>query len=106
MAEWTPISLSELNIEIQRTENDLEGEIMEFWKSIKVEPKKWAEKELGDECGGFWVVAVYKNKVIWYNDIEDGFNISEFEKFGEISEYRCEQDEISWAVTKLFNWAK
>ena len=106
MAEWTPILLNELNIEIQKTEKDLEGEIMEFWKSIKIEPEKWNEKEYGNEGGGFWVVAIFDGKVIWYNDIEDGFNISEFEKIGEIKEYGCENDEIIWAVTKLYNWAK
>ena len=106
MTEWKPITLNELNIEIQKTEKDLEGEIMEFWKSIKIEPEKWAEKEFGNEGGGFWVVAVYKNKVIWYNDIEDGFNLSEFEKVGEIEKYNCQDDEISWAVTKLYNSAK
>ena len=79
---------------------------MEFWKSIKVEPEKWSEKVNGNEGGGFWIVAIYDGKVIWYNDIEDGFNISKFEKFGEIKEYGCEQDEISWAITKLYNWVK
>lgn len=44
---------------------------MHFWQSIKIEPEKWAEKDFGDEVGGFWVVAVHKDKVIWYNDIED-----------------------------------
>lgn len=38
MLEWIPISLAELNIEIQKTEKDLEGEIAEFWQSIKIEP--------------------------------------------------------------------
>ena len=86
MAEWTPILLNELNIEIQKTEKDLKGDIMEFWKSIKIEPEKWTEEEFGDEGGGFWAVAIFDNKVIWYNDIEDGFNISEFKKVGEINE--------------------
>ena len=79
---------------------------MHFWQSIKIEPEKWAEKDFGDEGGGFWVVAVHKDKVIWYHDIEDGFNISGFKKFGEIAEYFCDQDELSWAVTKLYKWKK
>lgn len=106
MLEWTPISLAELNIEIQKTKNDLEGEIAEFWQSIKIEPVKWNEKEYGTEGGGFWIVAIFSGKVIWYNDIEEGFNISKFEKLGEISEYGCEQDEFSWAINKLYNVVK
>ena len=54
-----------------------------------------------------WGVVVWQKKqYIWYNDIEDGFNLSEFEKVGEIEKYNCQDDEISWAVTKLYNSAK
>jgi len=106
MLEWTSISLVELYIEIQKTEKDLEGEIAEFWQSIKIQPAKWNEKEYGTEGGGFWIIAIFCGNVIWYNDIEEGFNISEFEKLGEISEYGCEQDEFSWAINKLYNMVK
>ena len=106
MTEWTPILLTELNTEIQKTEKELEGEIMEFWKTIKIVPEKWSEKEYGQEGGGFWVVAIFDDKVIWYNDIEEGFNISEFEKFGEIKEYCCEQDELKWTLKKLLKLVK
>lgn len=104
--EWTPISSAELNIEIQKTEKDLKGEIAEFWKSVKIKPVKWNEKEYGTEGGGFWIVAIFSGKVIWYNDIEEGFKISEFEKLGEISEYGCKQDEMIWAINKLYNLVK
>lgn len=64
---------------------------------------KWNEKEYGTEGGGFWIIAIFSRKVIWYNDIEEGFNISEFEKLGEISEYGCELEEFSWAFNKLYS---
>ncbi|WP_435522465.1 hypothetical protein [Chryseobacterium indoltheticum] len=38
---------------------------------------------------------------MYYNDIEEGFNISEFEKDGEIKEYGAEQDELQIALIKL-----
>ena len=74
MEEWEPISLNELFDEIQKTEKDLDGELKNFWDLIKIDPIKWEEKEYGEMGEGFWVVAICGNKVIWFNDIEEGFN--------------------------------
>ena len=100
---WKPITLDELHTEIQKTEPELTDETLRFWKAIKIDPEKWQEKEYGAESKGFWAVAVFGKNVIWYNDIEDGFNISLYTTYGEIDEYWCNQDEISWTVTRLFN---
>ena len=106
MTEWKPISESELYDQIQKTEADLNGELWNFWQLIKIDPIKWREKEYGDEGGGFWVVAICGTKVIWFNDIEDGFNISGYKTYGEIDGYYCNQDELSWSVTRLFDLVK
>ncbi|WP_230141937.1 hypothetical protein [Pedobacter sp. Bi36] len=84
---WTPISLIELEEWISRGESKLEGEPLNFWNLIKIVPQKWQEKEYGKEAGGFWVVAIFGNAVVFYNDIEDGFNISPYAAYGQISEY-------------------
>jgi len=106
MTKWEPISLYELFDKIQKTETDLNGELWNFWQLIKVYPTKWKENKFGNEGGGFWVVAICGTKVIWYNDIEDGFNISNYNNIGEIDGYYCNQDELSWAVTRLFDLIK
>ena len=106
MKEWEPISLSELFDEIQKTEKDLDGELKNFWDLIKIDPIKWEEKEYGEMGGGFWVVAICGNKVIWFNDIEEGFNISNYKIFGEIDGYWCNQDDLIWSLTKLFDLLK
>ncbi len=106
MTEWKPLSLNELYDKIQKTETDLNGELGNFWQLIKIDPSKWAEKEYGVEGGGFWAVAICGTKVIWYNDIEDGFNISDYKTFGQIEKYYCNQDELSWTVTRLFDLIK
>lgn len=106
MKEWGPISLIELHDQIQKTETNLTGELWNFWQLIKIEPTKWAEKDYGDEGGGFWVVAICGTKIIWYNDIEDGFNISNYTVYGQIEQYYCNQDELSWSVTRLFDLIK
>lgn len=103
---WTPISLAELEEWISRGESKLEGEPLNFWNLIKIAPHKWQETEYGDEGGGFWVVAIFGNRVIFYNDIEDGFNISPYPIYGQISEYACEEDELDWIVERLYNSLK
>lgn len=106
MAEWKPISLTELYARVQKTETDLDGELWNFWQLIRIDPVKWAEDAFGKEGGGFWVVAICGTNIIWYNDIEEGFNISEYHTYGHIATYYCNQDELSWAVTRLFDLVK
>lgn len=106
MNNWTPISLDELYDEIHKTENDLNGELWNFWQLIKIDPEKWEEIEYGAEGGGFWVVAVCGKKVIWYNDIEDGFNVSDYKEYGRIQGYYCNHDQLNWTVTRLYKLIK
>ena len=106
MTKWKPISLNELYSQIIKTETNLHGELWNFWELIKINPTKWTEKEFGSEGGGFWVVAICGTKVIWYNDIEEGFNISDYETYGQIEGYYCNQDELNLAITRLFDLIK
>lgn len=55
----------------------------------------------GDGGNGFWVVAIVGETVIWYNDIEDGFNRSRYSVYGEIEDYWCNQDELEIAIDYL-----
>ena len=68
-----------------------------------VAPAKWQLSPWGDLGGGFWVIAVMEDRVLWYNDIEDGFNVSRFVTLGTIpsTEYWCNQDELRWALPAL-----
>ena len=106
MKDWKPISINELNEEILKTRSELSEEILNFWNAIRIKPQKWKEPEFGIQGGGFWVIAICGKKVVWYNDIEDGFNISSYNDYGEILEYRCNQDEFNWAIIKIFDFVK
>lgn len=77
-----------------------------FWDAIAITPEKWHQTPYGDRGGGFWVVAVLGKTVIWYNDIEDGFNYSVYGEFGIIptSEYWCNQDDLEWPVRHLMRY--
>lgn len=72
-----------------------------LWRQIAIEPAKWQCPPSGDEGGGFWAVAIIDATVIWYNDIEEGFNRSTFCKHGTIDEYWCDQLEFAIVLNRL-----
>jgi hypothetical protein len=46
MKQWEPISLNEIYDQILKTENDLNGELKNFWNLIKINPVKWMRKNM------------------------------------------------------------
>lgn len=101
--EWKPIALNEL-VSILRNElADCSQEMLSFFEQVKVPPVKWTQSPWGENGGGFWVVGIYQKRVLWYNDIEEGFNVSSFSCDGEIpvGEYWCNQDNLCWVLTRL-----
>jgi len=76
------------------------------WGIIKITPEKWTERTYGELGGGFWVVAIIGSNVIWFNDIEDGFNQSSYKKYGEISAYYCNQSNLEHEVQVIVNLFK
>jgi len=77
-----------------------------LWEVVKIDPEKWTQEPWGDEGGGFCVVAIYGNTVIWYNDIEEGFNRSTYESYGRIIEYWCNQDYLEWTLQHVLDEIK
>jgi hypothetical protein len=53
--------------------------------------------------GGFWAVALVGQTVVWFNDIEDGFNRSHYTTHGTIGAYWCNQDQLEWTVQHILN---
>ena len=77
--------------------------LRQVFARIAFEPVQWRQSPWGDQNGGFWVLAVQDDRVLWYNDIEDGFQVSRFEHAGTIPdhEYWCNDDPIKWAIPRL-----
>jgi hypothetical protein len=101
MMDWEPISEAALWDKIISAEGRMTPQVHRLWEAIKVLPEKWAEQVYGAVGGGFWVVAIVGNRVIWFNDIEDGFNCSSYAAFGELADYFCNQDELENAVQDM-----
>jgi hypothetical protein len=74
-----------------------------LWELVRITPEKWRQEPYGKEGGGFWAVALLGTNVVWYNDIEDGFNCSRYSSRGTIDEYLCNQDELERAIQALLN---
>jgi hypothetical protein len=55
----------------------------------------------GDLTGNFWVVAIFGRSVIWYNDMEDGFDVSPYSSFGEIDVYCASQYELRHVMQQI-----
>lgn len=55
----------------------------------------------GGDGGGFWVIAIIEKFILWYNDIEEGFNTSSFTQEGTIGQYWCNQDTLHIALFGL-----
>ncbi len=103
---WTPISLADLSKLISEAEKEMNAEITSFWNLVKINPEKWQEKSYGKEGNGFWVVGIIGKQILWYNDIEEGFNISAYLHYGEIEEYFCNQDELNISASNMFRMIK
>jgi hypothetical protein len=101
MEIWTPIELKELEVLITEGISKMSDNQKIIWDLISIKPEKWAENEYGQEGNGFWTVAIAGKKVIWYNDIEEGFNISTYYQYGKIDSYGAEQDELQWTIGKI-----
>jgi hypothetical protein len=102
----TPITIEEIYELIVETERDLNGELLNFWELIKVSPEKWDEETFGKEGKGFWVVGIIGRRVIYFNDIEEGFNISDYKTYGTIEGYFCNQDKLIWTIGRLLQLVK
>ena len=101
--EWTAQSEADLIAEINASWRRMTLPQRRFWEFIRIDPEKWPLPPYGDEGGGFWVVALVGRTVVWFNDIEDGFQRSHYSQYGHIEEYWCNEDNLEWTVQALLN---
>lgn len=99
--EWKQTSEVEIWDMIDKSCSRMTAQQKKLWETIKIDPVKWQQDPYGDEGKGFWVVALIGKTVIWFNDIEEGFNLSTYSEIGKINEYWCDQDDLEHAIQKL-----
>jgi hypothetical protein len=101
--KWKPIEKDEIFEKINNSWKRMSIQQRKLWRVIKCYPEKWKLNPWGKPGKGFWVVAIIDFTVVWYNDIEEGFNRSKFTKNGVIDEYWCNQDELEWVVQYILD---
>lgn len=98
---WSPISRDAVAVEIQAGVARLTADQREAWLRVRQPLEKWRLSPEGDDGGGFWVAGLDGDRVIWFNDIESGFEVSPFAERGVIGEYRCDQFELPHVIQQL-----
>ncbi len=101
MNNWINFPKKDLMLEIYFSEQNMEDKTLLFWNQIKISPEIWKCDDVIED--NFWVVALCENYLIWYNDIEEGFNISKFKIKGEIVEYNASKNELNLAIETFKN---
>lgn len=104
--KWSPLEETSLWDLLSAAESRMNPELARFWEAVRIEPVKWRQAPFGEAGGGFWVVALLGTLVVWYNDIEEGFNYSKYNSFGEIAEYCCNQDDLENPLQALLSFAQ
>lgn len=100
---WRPITQTELFAELASGLTACTPDLVRYCETVQAEPSKWQLSPWGDLGGGFWVVARDGQRALWWNDIEDGWNVSSIEADGRIpgGEYWCNQDGLPIALRRL-----
>jgi hypothetical protein len=103
--DWKPLSEERILEELNTARKNMNPLERRFWDSICIDPEKWRQHPYGDFGNGFWVVAIIGKIVVWYNDIEEGFNRSRYVNYGEIpaDEYWCNQDSLGLQIRQLMH---
>mgnify|MGYP003536128035 FL=1 len=101
---WTPANKNRILKDIEYCDDILfsRADCLKFWEYLKIQPEKWIEKTMGKEGNGFWVVGIIGKSVIYYNDIEEGYNFSSFTTYGEIDYYYPNQMELYQMIESLY----
>ena len=85
---WTPISEIGLHECLAGHLSSLNAEQTRFWKLIELPVAEiWQQRPWADEGCGFWVVATFGRRCIYFNDLSQCFASSSFDRWGNIIEF-------------------
>lgn len=97
MPHWTPISRSDFEDLLREELEDCSFEERALFErsSIVLERRPFATATYLKSA---FVVAWHRDEIMYYNDIERGFNTSPADENGAIVEYWCDQDTLQGAL--------
>lgn len=98
---WNPITEEAIWDKLNAACDRMSVRQARLWDAIRISPEKWRQEPWGKAGSGFWTVGLIGSMVIWFNDIEGGFNRSHYDRHGVIRDYWCNQDELEHALQKI-----
>ena len=100
MDTWQPVTNAELAALVAAQLADCSVEQRQFFERIKVAPRLVPIDRDGNVAHVF-VVAEVRDLALYYEDVEEGFNISALGRSGEIATPGYEQWELRQALSRL-----
>ena len=95
--EWKPTSAEEVRKIVERELANCDREQLAIFRRFAVEPYLAPILRYG-EMDNVVVVARKGEEVIYWEDVEEGFNVSPTGEGGRILEHLCNQDELRHAL--------
>jgi len=99
--DWLPATEQFIHEQVKIETKNMSAAQLRIWECVAVAPEKWVIKRDDDLAGNYWVVAIFGRSVVWYNDIEEGFDVSLYSIFGEIDEYFASQFELRHIMEQI-----
>ena len=97
MDDWQPATIEAVNEIVAGDLKDCDAEQLAAFAKYRVEPFSASIVRYGRKES---VVVVARNgdQVIYWEDVEDGFNVSPISPDGRVLEHWCNQDELRLAL--------
>ena len=97
MDDWQPATIEEVNDIVAGDLKDCDAEQLATFGKYRVEAFSAPIVRYG-QPESVVVVARNGDQVIYYEDVEDGFNVSPISPDGRVLEHWCNQDELRFAL--------
>jgi hypothetical protein len=95
--EWAPASVDEVNKIMQEDLARCDDQQLAAFRQHSVKPYRAPILRYGT-LGSVVVVARRGDEVIYWEDVEDGFNLAPIAEDGRVLEHCCNQDELGLAL--------
>ena len=102
MHDWQPATIDEVNQIVARDLQACDAEQLATFKRYQVEAFSAPLMRYGS-LESVIVVARNGDQVIYYEDVEDGFNVSPIGPDGRVLEHWCNDDELRFALNAWIN---
>jgi hypothetical protein len=97
---WKPATIDDVKAILSAELKSCDAQQIEIFRRYSVEPFRAVITRYG-KIESVVVVAKKSDEVIYWEDVEEGFNISPTGPQGEVLEHWCNQDDLAVALNRL-----